>query len=77
MQQGSLPQLLSAESATTAAAQVRHRVAWCPVVRNGAAWRGMRHSTAMSRFLLCFVAYCIRRRCAAYSVVLKLESADC
>jgi hypothetical protein len=38
MQQGSLPQLLSAESATTAAAQMRHRVAQ---VRRHAAWYGM------------------------------------
>jgi hypothetical protein len=36
MQQGSLPQFPSAESATTAAAQVRRGVAWCGIVRPGA-----------------------------------------
>jgi hypothetical protein len=50
MRQGSLPQFLSAESATT----VMQRRA---VVRNGATWRGIRHSAEMSGLLPRFVAY--------------------
>jgi hypothetical protein len=60
MQQGSLPKLLSAESATTAAAQMqRHGTSAAShgVVWSGAAWRGMRHSTQMPRLL---------RRCVAH-----------
>jgi hypothetical protein len=36
MQQGGLPQFLSAESATAAVAQMRHHVAWCGMVPHGA-----------------------------------------
>jgi hypothetical protein len=60
MQQGSLPQFLSAESVTTAAVQMRCHAAQvrrrASVVWKGAALRGMQHSAEMSRLL---------RRCVA------------
>jgi hypothetical protein len=81
MQQGSLPQFLSAESATTAAAQmrrgaaqVRHHVAWCGMVRRGAVCGILQKCPGF-----CGVVWliCILRRSAANAAVLKLESMDC
>jgi hypothetical protein len=53
MQQGSLPQFHSAESATTAAAQMRRRAAqvrgaeWCGVARNAAYRRNVQAFAAL------------------------------
>jgi hypothetical protein len=53
MQQGSLPRFLSAESATTATAQMRHRAAQ---VRRHAAWCGVARNAAFRKNVQAFVA---------------------
>jgi hypothetical protein len=79
MQQGSLPQFLSAESVTTAqmrrqAAQVRRRAAWCGMV-----WRGAECGIPQKcpGFFGVVWLICILRRSAAHAAVFKLESIDC
>jgi hypothetical protein len=81
MQQGSLPQFLNAESATTAAAQMRLRAAQ---VRRHAAWsrmvrRGAECGIPQKCSGFCGVVWLIYilRRSAAHAAVLKLESMDC
>jgi hypothetical protein len=81
MQQGSLPQFLIAESAITAVAQMRRRVAQ---VRRHAAWSGMVRRGAecgipqkCPGFSSVVWLICILCKSAAHAVVLKLESMDC
>jgi hypothetical protein len=81
MQQGSLPHLLSMESATTAAAQMRLRATQ---VRRHAAWYGMVRCGAecgipqkCPGFCGVVKLICILRRSAAHAAMLKLESMDC
>jgi hypothetical protein len=73
--------LLSAESATTAAAQMRRHAAQ---VRRRTAWGGMVRRGAECGIPqkcpgFCGVVWliCILRRSAAHAAVLKLESMDC
>jgi hypothetical protein len=80
MQQGSLPQLLSAESATTAVAQMWRRAGQ---VRRHAAWYGMVRRGAECGIPqkcpgFCGVVrlICILRRSVAHAAVLKLESIE-
>jgi hypothetical protein len=55
MQQGSLPLFLSAESATTAAAQMRRHAAQ---VRRGVEWCGVAQNAAFRRNVQAFAALC-------------------
>jgi hypothetical protein len=74
MQQGSLPQLLSAESASTAAAQMRRRAAGCGIVRRGAECGIPQKCPGFFRVL--WLNFITPQICGM-SMVLKLESADC